>query len=1566
MAHPLITATKVPDSDVIAAYNCIEFCYEVTDNITVVGTESFLDLQVDAAIPSGQTMTIFGQQFLFTAAVNDDGHKIALGVDEFEQRDFIYDTLLTNYEISRDFNFAKVSTDRISFTAKKKGIDYNINFSSTTGDLQVITDTDGVDSETREAYKVIGSIQIRKNGEWVLFDEEVRDVVLKLDSLGNFKSEVCFKLHGILRSYFKNAKPDLQANHAYINEWAVYEFRFGIVDFKATIGEVSTSGFFDRGTEIYCVLNGMHKVESQLKLKPYYENENKGVYFSLNQIPQTNTLCTDNNTFLSVFVRDKNLYGWGVQVVGDIYFEDGTTIYNHVFSGYTGVGSSVVVLPIGPRNIEVCNDAIWSNQSGIKRYTYRAFVYSNVESANLFVDGDDGTFEADILGITSPVELVKTQTSDGYVGNAIKLDEFQDLVPINPNGQLIIQGNTAIAFVQGNVYFLEAWIKVKGLDCRCFENLFKSAAYGTFESNIFEISVISGATSSLISGYENQSLMIKDFQASALTLDSFIMYGLYPINFLANEVFEITAWVKVTVINNCEDCLQLDNLFEDGNDGTFEGSIGGIEALLNIAISLGTGNGSADALNLAIGDAAISSGVVLFYGDSGIQFFAGRTYKIKMQVNIGDFNCDLFGNLFVDGYYGDFETGTPPWLDIATLAGITQSSIIGYPATGIALKLQDIEDAALSVGSILMYGNTGINFQKDTTYLVSMQVKASIDPQLFENMFVEESNGTFESGLPFLDIVSLAGITQDEGLGHPASGVSLILRTLDSATIVDGSILFYGDSNKDFVAGLTYILSMFVKVSDDIDCSFLGQLFLDGDNGTFEANITDVLSQVPEYLLSQSVGYGYVGNSLIIENLVPATVSTGDFLAYGDTDMNFLAGETYRISAWIDLEGAGLVAASADATGVKFIMALRGSLSIGDINVISTTDITYNSSTVGTIGGIFSEIVMVVQFNVNKTLGVGVRINTGAALIAPAGQEIYLDEFYVKNTSTPATINLEASLETPIGANGTEVVDFSLQIDDTCSQLETWTYLQTTITVTTSFTGKVGLKTTGVVGYLQQPDVLVFVDNVQLLVDVPIALVLQASLETPIGTNGTQTVDLHHSISSNAENDVWQELITTLEVTDDFTGNIGLRAIGLVPLLKTGYIQIAIDKITVTIPGITPIQFQATLQTPIGANGFESIDQQLVLESSCAQNGVWVDIETTLQVINSFVGKVGLIVLGDSAYLIANTADVVDVRVDNITVYDITGTQLELRLSTTSTPFGVFQYQQTLKIGQDCPMNEWVQLKTILTKSASTENLNVGLQIVNAFECFMNEFVEVVIDNIKVKSLSQSGVKFEIITTEGANVMQYFEVNDCEELDEWRKITSIYIPTASSSENVRIIAKNMQIGCLTNNDVEVIIDEIKVRGYNDAHASMTQEQIVILKDDCDCQDDCCNEEFAYRNELGQFDFIHMECIYQETTNVDMTNAETCKDCDDDIADFGSKTINAKSKNVFVINARITKERREQFKIFISSIEKYHVVDNRYYPIEVLTKELPTFKKASNYVDVDIEFQYRFENPTLIS
>ena len=95
MAHPLINISKSPTDEVLASFNCIEFCYTITDNIVVIGSESFLDIQIDNPIAIGQTMNIFGQQFLFTSDPNDNGHNIAIGVTEEDQRDEIYNTLLT-------------------------------------------------------------------------------------------------------------------------------------------------------------------------------------------------------------------------------------------------------------------------------------------------------------------------------------------------------------------------------------------------------------------------------------------------------------------------------------------------------------------------------------------------------------------------------------------------------------------------------------------------------------------------------------------------------------------------------------------------------------------------------------------------------------------------------------------------------------------------------------------------------------------------------------------------------------------------------------------------------------------------------------------------------------------------------------------------------------------------------------------------------------------------------------------------------------------------------------------------------------------------------------------------------------------------------------------------------------------------------------------------------------------------------------------------------------------------------------------------------------------------------
>src|SRR5690606_1568388 len=150
----------------------------------------------------------------------------------------------------------------------------------------------------------------------------------------------------------------------------------------------------------------------------------------------------------------------------------------------------------------------------------------------------------------------------------------------------------------------------------------------------------------------------------------------------------------------CEDCLTPGNLFVDGDNGTFEGTApwADIITIANITQSAGVGNASAQSMQLSIGDPAIVDGTLLFYGDSDIQFLANRTYKIKMQVYVSDFDCNIFGNLFVDGDSGDFEANQS---NITSLAGITQAVSVGYPAIGTSLQLQDIEAATLATGSIL-------------------------------------------------------------------------------------------------------------------------------------------------------------------------------------------------------------------------------------------------------------------------------------------------------------------------------------------------------------------------------------------------------------------------------------------------------------------------------------------------------------------------------------------------------------------------------------------------------------------------------------------------------------------------------------------------------------------------------------------------------------------------------------------------------------------------------------------------------------------------------------------------
>ena len=1905
MAHPLITPTKSPSEEVLAAYNCIEFCFLITDNITVAGSESFLDLQVDNPLVLGNTFIIFGQQFFITVDPNDNGHNIGVGATTTEQRDFIFDTMSTCYEITKQFDVEKVGVENITFTAKKNGQDYNTNFATTNTDLQLLTETAGVDTEVRDAYKVIGCIEIKQNdGSWVVFDEEIRDVVLKLDDDGNLTSEVCFKLHGILRSYFANPKYDLNGIGAFVNEGGVFEFRLSIVDFKSTTGQVGVSGFFDTGDTTYCVLNGMHKLQdNDIKLLPYYDKSLNGFIKSLNQIPLTNYACCDNNGYMALLVLDKERQGWGVQLIGDVFFEGGGSELNYNYGGLSGIGSAVVVIPIGPRQLAICENFL--GQGSVSNYTYQGIVFNSATSS-IFVDGDNGTFEASIAGISAFVGIVLAQTTNGYIGNGLEVSDLASQAIINK----IIFSDTPILFEVGNVYFIDAWVKVIGLDCNCLFNLFLDAELGTFDgANPMDfITVISGATSAIVAGFENNSLKISDLDASTLQHLSTLMIGTTPIQLQLNTSYELSAWVKVTGVD-CNDCGVL-NLFFDANDGTFDGpsplngivEIAGSTAATDIGV---VGDGlQLSTLHLA----TISDGSELMRGDTGIQFYAGVTYTVTMFVRIDYFNCDLLSNLFLDGANGTFE-GALPLAGILALAGITSSIDVGV-AAGDGLQLTTLDLAIISNGANLMYGNTGIDFLAGEIYIVTMFVRVEdFNCLLLNNLFVDGENGTFDGGIPLAGIVALVGITTAIDVG--SSGDGLQLTTLDSATIVSGSELMRGDSDIDFLTGVTYTVTMLVRVEDfnclllnnifldgdggtfeggtplagivalagittgigsgtgsgdglqlatldlativsgselmrgdsdidflagviytvtmflrvenfncnlignlfvdgdsgsfesppqlagivsvagstiaidagiggsdglmlstldlaaiptgtelfrgdtninflagetytvymqlmisDLDCNLIGNLFEDGDKGRFDANVTAMSTPIINLNLNHAIGGGRIGgNAIVVDNVVPLILGTGSQLLKGDTNIAFEAGKTYEISGWVDLEGDALINACLDPTGLEIGVAITGALGIGDVTFVSKTNAVYNSTTCGG-NPTWVKVTYTFISNINMNNTVGFTIAAGSSFLQPIGQEIGFDDLMVIDINLTQEVKFHAGLTVPIGANGTEVIDTELVFDTTCSNLDQWIQVQTTLTVTNNFagkiglfttgspsaledtdvririddvivvpssvtnidlyagltvpigangtevidsvllleptcsnlgawiqvqttlnvtnnfTGKIGLFTTGQSNLLQDANVVIRVDDILIVPPAPFTIELYAGLTVPIGANGTEVVDSTLLLEETCSNlGAWIQVQTTLTVTNAFTGKIGLFTTGKSELLENSDIIIRVDTILVTPPSPFTIQFNAGLTVPIGANGTEIIDSFLLLEETCSNLDQWIQVQTTLNVTNNFTGNIGLITTGKTKLLQnsdtiirvdsiivspplpqevkfhagltapigANGTEVIDIDlaiqdpclnlgtwVQVKTTLNVTGdfigkvglitteasellSNSDVRIRVDSIEVlssfegvvlrmdanplflgGTKSFDNVITLGADCSqLDKWIELKTTLTTSGlgGTILAATGLQVFGNAGCLKMAGVNVFIDNIVLKKVESDGIEFSITTTDGADILTVANIGDCDSIGEWMRISSSYTPVVNTNETIEILATGL-VNCLKNVGAKVFIDEIAVRCHSIDAAAITELQTVIIEGDCDgCQDDCCcNSEFFYRNELGQFDFIHLECIKEEVLNISKIETEVCQDCEDDISTAGSKTTSAKSKTGFSINTRITKETVEQYKVFLASIEIYHIVDNECYPVVVLNGDLAIKQKVKVFIDVDLEFEYKFENPTLIA
>lgn len=1204
MIHPLINITKAPEDKAVGAYNCVQYCFEPTDFITVTGSKAFIDIQIDNPIALNKTLNLYGQQFLFTNDTNDNGHKVAIGANETEQRDNLFDTLKTNYDIVTNFNFAKVGSDRLTITAKKNGTAYNLNFSTTSSDIQALTSTDGIDRENRKVYKLLGHLEVFRNNEWEAKDVDiVRDVYISQKN----KPEVCITLQGFLSSLYKNEKPDLNSTSAYVDESGAFLCRLSIVDYKSNTGQVGSSGYFALGDPI-SVINGKHKKDAINRMKPYYKNLTNGFVLPLNQIPFDLELCCDNNLFLSVFVEDNENQGWSVEVYGDVHFESSYIESGHRYGGFAGIGSSVVIIPIGPTQLGICNNYL--NNGKVSKYNYQAFIFSNSNAPNLFPDGDGGTFESDILDMIQLSGLTMSQTPNGYIGNGLLLEDMQNGT-YTPFGTTVLTHANSIAFEKGKIYFVEAWINVSGFDCSCIENMFLDANYGTFDGvdPLNTVTVITGADTEIINGYDDQSLKISDLHLTTLSSGDSIVNGNTNIFLLSNRTYKLTAWVKVSGLI-CSNCSDLANIFTDG------------------------------------------------------------------------------------------------------------------------------------------------------------------------------SNGNFDGPSPLSGIVALTGITTSIAAGVSSDGLEL--STLDAATIVNNSRLFKGDTPIKFEAGQTYILSMDVRV-ENFNCASIGNLFTDGDYGTFEANINNINAPLAGTVISQVPAGRLGGNAVLLENAAPITVTINTTILQGDTPISFQGGKTYEFRGWIDLEGNALSNACADPTGLTLGIRIADILSPGDITFISSTDAVYNSSTCGTNP---QWVEVVYRFSVNTSISkkVGIRVISGPSFLEPALQEIYFDDFTVVEIGAAnQDIKFNIGLETP---SGIETIDQQLILDNSCGSLDTWVNIQTTLLATSDFTGKASLITTGLSDLLSNPNTIIRADNVQVI------------------------------------------------------GQF--------------------DEVRLQMYGLT---------LPSGAT--QSVESYLSLGSDCSK------------------------------------------------------------------------------------LNQWVQLETTFSTTASG-NATFGLQSLRNVGCLKDENVELMIDSISLVDTQSQNLEFYITTSDGGNVLSSLKL-DCDKRDQWHKIVGSYSPLADTNETVLLRVRN-RTECITSGSM--IVDQVRVTCREDASALITPLQTITMKGEekC-CCDDCCNEEFAYLNELGQFDFIQFDCIISQGTEVEKTTIELCTDCGDEITS-DSVDVSASSRDRFTINARIFANKREQVKVFQNSLEIYRIVDGRYYPVELLTKEIDSLILDNQFVDVDLEFKYKFENPTL--
>ena len=781
-----VTLTSQPAKKLNSGYNCLQYCTESNSAITNEGEFANVTIRIDNVASAGENFNLYGITFTGAASPDASGKQFKVSsLGSYDQAKLIGEALNANATIAKDFD-VDVTDDKVNVKALNRGAKYTLNPNITNlPNATIILNDVGEDFVLEDRYNLYLLVMLKSGSEFIPKDELSKPGEIDSTFIPS-KVKACFRIDDLLRSHVKSVRPDYHQSTISLKPEMIAEF---LTKFGEKFGDPIERKLATETASIF-ILNAVWQYEQKgTELVPFsFIDGTVNPKFLTNITGKK--LCLGEYDYLYLVVFDKSSAGGIIEQYIDVEYDTGE-ILTYLVDDLVYTGNGVAILPSGPAN-----------------FNLTAFEIGK----NLFTDGDAGTFEQNITGISSTETIVQSST-EAYEGT--KSVKFSKTVGNDTTSSTVAKGDTAISFKKNLRYILKARVFVaSGPTQTANPQIYLKGPAGYNVIKPWRGNTLVGLTSG-VDVFDDWVEIITEFIPSADVSSTVELFEDF-LNTGTNVYVD-----KVEVFHAGSECYK--NLFIDGDDGTFESGTTNIFSDGTISNPSMYSPEGAKVLQIAT---VATDPQIAFRGETLISVKAGKSYKISCwvrphsatdgQIRLKATNT-VGGELVVDSFW-QISDGVGKWFYIkSTLTPLTDKTVKAYAEiTNITTASQDYRFDIVRVETCP--GDTG----NVKCYEVRAKVIGNVDVIVGDNVFPDGNKGTmedtflianaFETESDELSPLSPTGTQFHSG----AKSLKVIWKDDTAGPTPEEDILLRGKTTITFKANGKYEARAWVRVASPI------------------------------------------------------------------------------------------------------------------------------------------------------------------------------------------------------------------------------------------------------------------------------------------------------------------------------------------------------------------------------------------------------------------------------------------------------------------------------------------------------------------------------------------------------------------------------------------------------------------------------------------------------------------------------------------------------------------------------------------------------------------------------